>query len=316
MSKRVIPPSTELTPEKAGHRVTRVVGVGASAGGLEAIGEFLAAVPADSGLAIIVVQHQDPQRKGMLPELLQRHTSMPVREIHHMMAIEPDHVYVIPPNADLAFADGALALHQPVNSIGQRFSIDLFFRALSAELQQNAAGVILSGMGMGMDGTAGLRALRECGGVTFAQTPESARFDAMPRSAIEAGVADVVAAPGTMPARLLDIWADLPRQLERGRARRTALRELLDLLQGHTGYNFSDYKMNTVLRRIERRIKLQQSESMEAYVTLLRGCSLAEAPRKWCKDHAPIRPPDRYAQATACVAGQSDRTGNPERGAG
>jgi two-component system CheB/CheR fusion protein len=205
----------------------------------------------------------------LLPELLQRVTPMGVSEIRDRMPIEPDSVYVIPPNFDLAFADGMLALLHPSNQPGHRYPIDTFFKALAEEKRSHAAGIIFSGMGT--DGTSGLRSIQEAGGVTLVQTPESAKFDAMPRSAIEAGVADVVALPGDMPERLWSAWAAEPNVLHgRGHARRHALRELLHLLQSHTGNNFSDYKMNTVLRRIERRMKLQQSESMEAYVHFLR----------------------------------------------
>ncbi|MGO4376799.1 chemotaxis protein CheB [Pseudoduganella sp. RAF19] len=263
--------STAATPsqEQTERRPTHIVGIGASAGGLDAITEFLAAVPERSGLAYIVVQHQDPLRKGLLPELLQRVTPMSVAEIRDRMPIEPDCVYVIPPNSDLAFADGMLALLHPSNQPGHRYPIDTFFRALAEEKRAHAAGVVFSGMGT--DGTAGLRHIQEAGGVTLVQAPESAKFDAMPRSAIEAGVADVVALPGDMPERLWSAWASEPNVVHgRGHARRHALRELLNLLQNHTGNNFTDYKMNTVLRRIERRMKLQQSESMEAYVQFLR----------------------------------------------
>jgi two-component system CheB/CheR fusion protein len=270
MTKRS-PASTAPSPqqENSERRPTHIVGIGASAGGLDAITEFLAAVPERSGLAFIVVQHQDPLRKGLLPELLQRVTPMGVAEIRDRMPIEPDSVYVIPPNSDLAFSDGMLALLHPSNQPGHRYPIDTFFKALAEEKRGHAAGIIFSGMGT--DGTSGLRAIQEAGGVTLVQAPESAKFDAMPRSAIEAGVADVVALPGDMPERLWSAWAAEPNLLHgRGHARRHALRELLHLLQSHTGNNFSDYKMNTVLRRIERRMKLQQSQSMEAYVQFLR----------------------------------------------
>jgi two-component system CheB/CheR fusion protein len=246
-----------------------MVGIGASAGGLDAITEFLTAVPERSGLAYIVVQHQDPVRRGLLAELLQRVTPMRVSVIRDRMPIEADSVYVIPPNSDLAFSGGMLALLHPSNQPGHRYPIDTFFRALAEEKRGQAAGIIFSGMGT--DGTAGLRHIQEAGGLTLVQAPESAKFDAMPRSAIEAGVADVVALPGDMPERLWNAWAAGPGMARgRGHQRRHALRELLGLLQSQTGNNFTDYKMNTVLRRIERRMKLQQSASMEAYVQFLR----------------------------------------------
>ncbi|NVE01556.1 chemotaxis protein CheB [Massilia sp. BJB1822] len=246
-----------------------IVAIGASAGGLDSIIEFLTAVPQSSGMAFVVIQHLDPQRKCVLPELLQRATAMRVEQISDNMAVEPDCVYVIPPNMSLAFSNGLLTLG-PLSSLrGPRYPIDAFFRALATERRQLAAGIVFSGMGS--DGTAGLRAIREAGGVTLAQPPESAKFDPMPRSAIDAGVVDITALPGEMPERLGNVWSVSPYvQQARVRGRPHALQELLELLQTHTGNNFSDYKMNTVMRRIDRRMKLQQNSSMEQYVAFLR----------------------------------------------
>ena len=251
------------------HRqAVQIVGMGASAGGLDAISEFLASMPTRTGMAFIVLQHQDPSRRGLLPELLRRITSMEVCEIADSIEVRPDHVYVAPPSHDLAFSNEKL---MPVEAADAhaRYPIDSFFRALAAEKGQAAAGVVFSGMGT--DGTAGLWAIQEAGGVTLAQEPNSAKFDSMPRSAITAGVADFVAPPGAMPMWLCQVRS-VPHGGAHGaaRARRQALRELMSLLQRHTGNNFTEYKMSTVLRRIERRMKLHQLESMEEYVAFLR----------------------------------------------
>ena len=168
-----------------------MVGIGASAGGLVALEQLLSHVPLNSGLAFVIVQHLDPHREGMLVELLQRHTLMPVAEAQDQMQVEPDHVYVIPPGHDLSILQGALHLLEPPEPHGLRLPIDFFFKSLADDRQQNSIGVILSGMGS--DGTQGLRAIREAAGACFVQTPASAQFDSMPRSAIDAGVADVVA---------------------------------------------------------------------------------------------------------------------------
>jgi two-component system CheB/CheR fusion protein len=248
-----------------------VVGIGASAGGLEPISEFLARVPPRSGAAYVVIQHLDPSHKAMLAELLQRVTGMPVREVSGPTELEPDHVYVIPPNKDLGFARGDLVPMEPEVPRGHRLPIDTFFRALANERHDLAAGVVLSGMGA--DGTLGLLAIREQGGLTLAQQPASAKFDPMPVSAIKAGAADIIALPGEMPGHLAGWWGDGARSVQvaplRAAAQREALQQLYQLLMQQTGANFSDYKLNTVLRRIERRMKLRQFATLPQYVGYL-----------------------------------------------
>jgi two-component system CheB/CheR fusion protein len=268
MTNPLVSPDSDDSETLRQRQAVQIVGVGASAGGLDAISEFLASMPSHTGMAFIVLQHQDPSRRGLLPELLRRITTMEVCEITESIEVRPNHVYVAPPNFDLAFSNQKL---MPVETAEAhaRYPIDSFFRALAAEKGQAAAGVVFSGMGT--DGTAGLRAIQEAGGVTLAQEPNSAKFDSMPRSAIAAGVADFVATPSAMP-----MWLSQVRSVRHGgahglaRARRQALRDLMSLLQRHTGNNFTEYKMSTVLRRIERRMKLHQLESMEEYVVFLR----------------------------------------------
>ncbi|HAY08677.1 MAG TPA: chemotaxis protein CheB, partial [Thauera sp.] len=156
-----------------------IVGIGASAGGLEALEQFLGGVPPQSGLAFVVVQHLDPTYKGMIVELLQRATTIPVSQAADGMRVEPDHVYVIPPNRDLSILHGVLYLLEPAAPRGLRLPIDFFFRALADDQQAQGIGVILSGMGS--DGMLGLRAIKEKAGAVFVQTPASAKFDGMPR---------------------------------------------------------------------------------------------------------------------------------------
>ena len=269
MTLSLVQPAPDAGSPPRTRQPLQVVGVGASAGGLDAISEFLASMPERSGMGFVVLQHQDPSRRGMLPELLRRITSMNVVEIVERTEVLPDHVYVAQPNAELAFHDGLLTPMEATDPASHRYPIDTFFRALAAEKKQAAAGIIL--YGMGTDGTAGLRAIQEAGGVTLAQEPHSAKFDSMPRSAITAGVADFVAPPGAMPMWLCQVRAHHQHVDAHGaaRARRHALRELMSLLQRHTGNNFTEYKISTVLRRIERRMKLHQLDSMEAYVAFL-----------------------------------------------
>jgi chemotaxis response regulator CheB len=151
-----------------------------------------------SGLAYVVVQHLDPNHKGIMVELLQRATAMPVVQITDRLGVEPNHVYVIPPNRDLSILHGVLHLLEPEAPRGLRLPIDFFLRALAADQQERAIGVILSGMGS--DGTLGLRAIKENAGAVFVQDPASAKFDGMPRSAIDAGLADIVAPPKNSPS--------------------------------------------------------------------------------------------------------------------
>ena len=253
-----------------------VVGIGASAGGLDPICEFLANVPADSGMAYVVVQHLDPTHKGMLPELLQRVTSMRVLEIGERTAVRANCVYVIPPNKDLGFRHGELTLQAPAEQRGHRLPIDTFFRALADEQQERATAVILSGMGS--DGSDGLQAVKQHGGLTLAQLPSSAKFDPMPRSAMSRGYADVIALPRDMPAHIMAYWQPSsqpltqphPPEIYDAARRRDSLHDLFQLLLKQTGADFADYKLNTVLRRIERRMKLRQFRALDDYVGFLR----------------------------------------------
>jgi len=268
-------PATAHERAAAKPHMVPVVGIGASAGGLDPLSEFLAAVPPDSGMAYVIVQHMDPEHKAMLAELLQRVTAMPVTEAADGMRLEADCVYVIPSNKDLAVERGRLSVQAPHELRGHRLPVDYLFRSLATECGALAVGVVLSGMGA--DGSQGLRAIQQKGGLTLAQRPDSARFAPMPQSAIDAGVVDLVALPASMPGEIVarrqhgsQHGSHTVRRRLHGAVRRTSLFELLQLLQTHTGNDFSDYKMNTVLRRIDRRMTLHQMASMDAYVDLLR----------------------------------------------
>ncbi len=251
---------------------TRIVGLGASAGGLEPLEQFLAQVPAASGLAYVVVQHMDPTRKAMLGELLQRATPMPVHEVVDAQPIEADAVYVIPPNAEITVSGGVLHLAVPAQPRGQRRPIDVLFSSLARELGDRAIGVVLSGMGS--DGTQGLQAIKTQGGLTLAQQPESAQFDSMPVSAINAGCVDIVARPAEMPQRILSVtgW-QAPTDAQRaapGEHSPSALSAILALLHEHTRHDLTLYKSNSLVRRIERRMAVHGLDSMDAYAARLR----------------------------------------------
>ncbi|MFO1421657.1 MAG: chemotaxis protein CheB [Candidatus Competibacteraceae bacterium] len=248
-----------------------VIGIGASAGGLEALEQFLRSVPAGSGMAFVVVQHLDPTHQGLLPELLQRAAALPVERVTDRLKVRPNHVYVIPPNRDLSLLRGALHLFEPAASRGLRLPIDFFFRSLAEDQRERSVGVILSGMGS--DGTLGLRAIKEMAGVTLVQEPASAKFDGMPRSAIDAGLADIVAPPEQLYARLVAYLSHAPLVVrpepildERDQS---GLDKVLILLRSQTGHDFSLYKKSTLYRRIERRMGLHQLDKIAHYVRFL-----------------------------------------------
>jgi two-component system, chemotaxis family, CheB/CheR fusion protein len=248
-----------------------VVGIGASAGGLEALEQFLGHVPAGSGMALVIVQHLDPTHKGIMPELLQRATDMKVLQVKDRTKVRPDCVYVIPPNKDMSILHGVLHLLDPTAPRGLRLPIDFFLRALAQDQQERSIGVILSGMGS--DGTLGLRAIKEKAGVVLVQDPASAKFDGMPRSAIDAGLADIVGPVEELPGRLIAYLQRAPliqRSGERMEDKsQSSLEKAVILLRARTGHDFSLYKRNTLYRRIERRMGIHQLGKMGAYVRYL-----------------------------------------------
>ena len=230
-----------------------IVGIGASAGGLEALEQFLREVPDKSGLAFVIVQHLDPTHKGILPELLQRATTMPVHQVKDRMPVQANCVYVIPPNHDMSILHGVLHLFKPAAPRGLRLPIDFFFRSLAEDQQERSVGVILSGMGS--DGTLGLRAIKEKAGLVLAQDPASAKFDSMPRNVINAGLADVVAPVEELPEKLLGlvrharVASSFVPPLED--TTQSGLEKIILLLRTKTGHDFSEYKKNTLTARIE-----------------------------------------------------------------
>ncbi len=245
-----------------------IVGIGASAGGLEALEIFLRHLSGESGLAFVVVQHLDPTHKGMLVELLSRATPMKVLQVKDRMRVEPNRVYVIPPNKDLSILHGVLHLLAPAAPRGLRLPIDFFLRSLAADQGPQGIGVILSGMGT--DGTLGLAAVKEKGGAVFVQTPASAKFDSMPRSAIDAGLADVVAPVEELAIRIAAYLARAPRiasaDLVLASKTESAIEKICVLLRSQTGHDFSQYKRSTVYRRIERRMGLHQIDGIAGYL--------------------------------------------------
>jgi two-component system, chemotaxis family, CheB/CheR fusion protein len=247
-----------------------IVGIGASAGGLEALEQFLSNVPENSGLAYVVIQHLDPTQKGMLPELLQRISKMKVIQVKDRMTIKPNCVYVIPPNKSMSILRGVLHLFEPMESRGLRLPIDFFFRSLADDLQELAVGIILSGMGS--DGSVGLRAIKEKNGIVMVQDPGTAKYDSMPHNAIESVLVDIIAPSTELPARLMDylkhvpvVTADLDIEIKD----KSSLEKIIILLRTYTGNDFSLYKKNTVYRRIERRMGIHKIDKIASYVHFL-----------------------------------------------
>jgi two-component system, chemotaxis family, CheB/CheR fusion protein len=251
-----------------------IVGIGASAGGLAAFEAFFSGMPlkTDPGMAFVLVQHLAPDHKSILTDLIRQYTRMQVFEVEDGMVVQPNCAYIIPPNRDMAFLNGALQLLEPAAPRGQRLPIDFFFRSLAQDQGARAIGIVLSGTGS--DGSQGVRAIKGEGGMVIAQSPGSTQFDGMPRSAIATGLVDYELPPAEMPARLIaytthalrrhsqSIAVDTPRT-------ESALKKIFVLLRAQTGHDFSQYKPSTVNRRIERRMAVHQIDAMDNYVRFL-----------------------------------------------
>lgn len=256
-----------------------IVGIGASAGGLDAFTDLLKHLPLDTGMGFVLVQHLDPQHTSALPQLLARTTSMRVSEVTDNLRVEPNHIYVIPPNANLSIVRGALKLQPRQARRVPHHSVDFFFESLARDRRERAIGVILSGTAT--DGMAGMEAIKAEGGITFAQD-ESARYDSMPRSAIAAGCVDFVLSPENIANELARIAKHpyvaghppervAPFEAEKESAAKNGFKKILLLLRNHSGVDFSLYKSTTIRRRIGRRMLLNKINRPDAYANFLRG---------------------------------------------
>ena len=261
-----------VTSPRAGTRLSHC-GIGASAGGLAAFEAFFSGMPAatDPEMAFVLVQHLAPDHKSILTDLIRRYTRMQVFEVEDGMVVQPNCAYIIPPNRDMAFLDGALHLLEPSAPRGQRLPIDFFFRSLAQDQHERAIGVILSGTGS--DGTLGVRAIKGEGGMVMAQNPASTEYDGMPRSAIATGMVDYELPPAEMPAQLMayvtQAFGRPPRPAPPATKSESGLKKICILLRSQTGHDFSQYKPSTIHRRIERRMAVQQIETVDRYVKYL-----------------------------------------------
>ncbi|AWK85876.1 chemotaxis protein [Azospirillum thermophilum] len=257
-----------------------IVGIGASAGGLEALQRFFDAVPGDSDLAYVVVQHLSPVHKSLMVDLLSKHTDMEVVQATDGVRVERNTVYLLPPGKHLTIENGALRLTTKDAGSGMSLPIDIFLMALANDQGPLAMGVILSGTGS--DGTRGVLAIKSAGGFTAAQEPETAQFDGMPRSAIATGQVDLVLPPQDLPAKLIELARKVlakARPTPPARPRDGAadpLAQIVAAIRSVTGVDFTHYKLATLLRRIERRMHAAGIDSMDEYAALLRRSS-AEA---------------------------------------
>ncbi|MDO8333310.1 MAG: chemotaxis protein CheB [Nitrosomonas sp.] len=248
-----------------------IVGIGASAGGLEALEQFFRYVPTNSGMAFVLVQHLDPSHVSLLTEILQRVTDMPVTEASDEILVEPNHVYVIPPNRDMAIFHRKLQLSVPNEPRGQRLPIDAFLQSLAEDQRENAIGIILSGTGS--DGTRGLRAILGAGGVTLVQEPTTAKYDGMPSSAIQAGCATQVLPVDKMPEALqvgVRQLSDHDQTTPHDPKRASGMSRILMQLRTKTGHDFSLYKKSTITRRIERRMLHHAIADTDVYARFLK----------------------------------------------
>src|ERR1041384_1835890 len=278
-------PKTSTAPEPAKKRKTNkppidqpfpVVGVGASAGGLEAFRELLGHLPPDIGIALVLVQHLDPKHESMLAELLSRSTAMPVSEVEDGMKIRPNRIFVIPRNRNMTIRNGVLRLTPREQVRSPHHSIDVFFRSLAEDQNNRAIGVVLSGTAS--DGTLGLEAIKAEGGITFAQSPESAKYDGMPRSAIASGCVDFVLHTEGIAKELARISnhpylvsdkVSAPLEMESDWSRKDGYKRILEILWRAGGVDFTSYKESTLNRRMARRMLLNKFDNYEKYARYL-----------------------------------------------
>ena len=273
MKVKSVKPNTDKPVIKSSNMFP-VVGIGASAGGLDAFKKLLKAIPDDSGMAFVLVQHLDPTHESMLPELLQKVTNIPVLEITDDLKVQPNHIYCIPSNKMMVATDGVLLLAaRPAKSKTERnLPIDLFFNSLAEVHQANAIGVVLSGTAS--DGTLGLKAIKDHGGITFAQDEASAAYEGMPHSAVQAGVVDFILPPEKIPQKLMELTSIIlgneannphsPLQYD------DVFKQILSLLRIRKGTDFTYYKQTTIRRRILRRMALNKNEDPSSYLKELK----------------------------------------------
>jgi two-component system CheB/CheR fusion protein len=265
-------PTREAAPMEMGFPI---VGIGASAGGLAAFEAFFSGMPSDTdpGMAFVLVQHLAPDHKSILTDLIRRYTRMQVFEVVDGMKVQVNCAYIIPPGYDMAFLSGCLQLMEPSSPRGQRLPIDFFFRSLAQDQRERSIAIVLSGTGS--DGSLGVRAIKGEAGMVMAQSPESSEYDGMPRSAIATGMVDFELPPAEMAAALISYTAHAfgkaPLESNLSTEKANSLKKIFILLRNQTGHDFSQYKPNTIMRRIERRMTVHRIDRIDAYVKYLQS---------------------------------------------
>lgn len=251
-----------------------VVGIGASAGGLKAFEQFFKKMPEKSGMAFVLIQHLAPHHESELAELLQNHTRMKVTQVEDETPVQPNHVYVIPPGKNLSIKERILYLSEPTQQRGYRAPIDFFFRALAEDQGENAVCIVLSGTGT--DGTLGLKAVKERAGVTMAQDPKDSEYDGMPKSAVHTSLVDLVGTAGELAEKLVE-YKDNAAKIQVPEEEEAlleddseALHKIFIQLRSRTGHDFTHYKRSTILRRIGRRLQVNQIDSIPKYLEYMR----------------------------------------------
>lgn len=258
---------------KPAHNEFLIAGLGASAGGIQAFQEFFQHVPKESGIAYVVILHLSPDHDSKLAQVLQTTTEMPVKQVAEKVKVEPNHVYVVPPNGHLLMQDGSIVVSPNTQIEDRRAPVDIFFRTLADEHGTRAVAVVLSGTGA--NGSMGLKRVKERGGAAFVQNPREAEFNEMPRNAIATGLIDEVLNVAELPAKIIAYKNSLGKiQIseepeQRPQDQQQALREIFTELRLRTGHDFSNYKRPTLLRRIERRINIHNLPDLPSYVSFM-----------------------------------------------
>jgi len=264
--------SVEKASSEIGHSF-HIVGIGASAGGLEALEQFFKNMTHDSGMAFVIVQHLDPTRKSSMPEILARFTKMPVYLAAEGMKVEANSIYLIPPDRYMGVKNGSLYLEEVVEARGLRLPVDFFLRSLAKDKGADAISIVLSGTGS--DGTLGLKAIKAESGTVFVQTPESAKYDGMPRSAINTGLVDFVLPPENIPQKLIDFVkhysANGNKTGEKPGKIQEPMQQIFAILRARTGHDFSHYKQGTIKRRLQRRMSVHGLSNVADYASLLQA---------------------------------------------
>jgi two-component system, chemotaxis family, CheB/CheR fusion protein len=248
---------------------SRVVGIGASAGGLEAVSELLKHLPSNTGMTFVFIQHLEPRQTSRLTDILSRITDMPVEVATDRLRMRRNHLYVMSPGLDITLSDGVLVLERRTESAGKHLPIDSFFHSLAKEQKSKAVAIILSGMGH--DGSAGLKSIKEQGGTVFAQDEPSAQHGSMPAAAIDSGYVDIVTTPRKIAAELVRLAQERPKKGQKKRSvAENSLRSIFSLLRSKSEVDFTQYRKTTVRRRIQRRMVVHRIDNMDDYFALLK----------------------------------------------